>query len=95
MSVVKITSFVGETNDGQWYIKLTDTYEDVSVVCNNIEEYKEKLTDISVQYGSDIEIVWEKSKDLSIKNYTLVHEEMAKLQEEYADEIEKINNGLN
>jgi hypothetical protein len=91
MSVIKIISYVSNSNNGLWNIKLTDTFENISVICNDITEYKEKLQDMASDYGNDIEVIWERAKDLSPKNIEFIQNEMLKLQEEYKDEIKNIN----
>ena len=91
MSAIKIISYVSNSDNGLWNIKLTDTFEDKSVMCNDITEYQEKLQDMASDYGNDIEVIWERAKDLSPKNIELIQNEMLKLQEEYKDEIKNIN----
>ena len=91
MSAIKIISYVSNSDNGLWNIKLTDTFEDISVMCNDITEYQEKLQDMASDYGNDIEVIWERAKDLSPKNIELIQNEMLKLQEEYKDEIKNIN----
>ncbi|WP_320034678.1 hypothetical protein [Halarcobacter sp.] len=88
---VKFISHVDEDKDENWFIKLTDTLSDKDAICNNLEEYKEKLEEYSSEYGYDIEVVWTKSKTLSIKNYQDLNEKMALLQKEYENEIDELN----
>lgn len=88
---VKFISFVEEDSLGNWFIKLSDTLEEKTVLCKDLEEYKENIEQMGAIYGNDIEVVWEKSKLLSPKNYQDLHKKMAKLQEEYQSEISQIN----
>jgi len=88
---VKFISHVEEDKIGNWFIKLTDTLEEKEVICKNLEEYTSKIEELGGEYGGEIEVVWTKSKLLSPKNYQDLNEKMAKLQEDYKEEIEKIN----
>ena len=92
MAAVKFISSVEQDGLGSWYIKLTDTFDDVSVICKDLDEYKVKIEDMGAEYGNDIEVVWERSKDLSPANIQDLQEKMAKLQEEYKNEIDELNN---
>jgi hypothetical protein len=91
---VKFISHVDQNGAGEWFIKLTDTLEESSVVCNNMEEYKIKIEELGGEYGGDIEVEWTRSQLLSPANYQDIQEKMAKMQEEYQEEIDKIN-GVN
>jgi len=88
---VKFRSFVDENSEGEWFIELTDTLDETTVICQNLNEYKENIEELGSKYANDIEVVWTKSKTLSPKNYQDLNEKMAVLQKEYKDEIDKIN----
>ncbi len=88
---VKFISYVDEDSLGNWFIKLTDTLEDTTVICKDLEQYKIEIEKLGAKYANDIEVVWNKSKTLSPKNYQDLNEKMAQLQKEYKDEIDKIN----
>jgi len=88
---VKFISHVDENKNGEWFIKLTDTLEESSVICNNLDEYKEKIEELGGEYGNEIEVVWTKSRTLSPHNYQDLNNKMEKLQKEYEAEIEQIN----
>jgi len=88
---VKFTSYVDENSEGEWFIELTDTLDETTVICNDLEQYKQKIEELGSKYANDIEVVWTKSKTLSPKNYQDLNEKMAVLQKEYQDEIDKIN----
>ena len=88
---VKFISHVDQDEFGNWFIKLTDTFEEKDVICKDLEEYKEKIEELGGEYGGDIEVVWTKSRLLSPANYQDIVDKMAKLQEEYKDEIDRIN----
>jgi hypothetical protein len=88
---VKFISHVEENGLGEWFINLTDTLENETFICNNLDEYKEKIEELGAEYGNDIEVVWTKSKTLSPKNISDLNEKMALLQKEYEQEINQIN----
>ena len=89
---IKFTAYVNQKDDGTWNIKLTDTYDKNEVICENLKEFQTNLEDMASEYGNDIEVVWEKSPKLTPANYNDLETQMAKLQEEYKEDIEKINN---
>ena len=91
---VKFISHVDQNGVGEWFIKLTDTLEETSVVCNNIDEYANKIEELGGAYGGDIEVVWTRSNLLTPANYQDLQEKMALMQEKYQEEIDKIN-GVN
>ena len=89
---IKFIAYVNQKEDGGWNIKLTDTYDKVDVICEDLKEFQTKLEDMGSEYGNEIEVVWEKSPKLTPANYNELEVAMAKLQEEYKEEIDKINN---
>ena len=91
---VKFISHVDQNGVGEWFIKLTDTLEESSVICNNIEEYEKQIEEQGAEYGGEIEVTWTRSNLLSPANYQDLQEKMAELQEKYKEEIDKIN-GVN
>eukprot|EP01156_Anaeramoeba_ignava_P020477 Anaeramoba_ignava/c15892_g1_i1.p4 GENE.c15892_g1_i1~~c15892_g1_i1.p4 ORF type:complete len:104 (-),score=15.51 c15892_g1_i1:2394-2705(-) len=88
---VKFISHVEENNLGNWFITLTDTLQNKSATCVDMDQYKKNLEELADEYGNDIEVVWTKSKTLSPQNYQDLNEKMAELQKEYAQEIEELN----
>ena len=62
---VKFISHVDQNGIGEWFIKLTDTLEEVDVICNNLEEYTKKIEELGDDYGGDIEVVWTRSNTLN------------------------------
>ena len=88
---VKFISHVDQYELGEWFIKLTDTLEDTSVICNDLEQYATKIEELGGEYGGEIEVVWTRSNTLSPANYQDLSEKMAKLNEQYKEEIDKIN----
>jgi len=91
MAAVKFISHVEPDGLGGWYIKLKDTFDDTEVICKDLDEYKEKIEDMGAEYGNDIEVQWTRSQLLTAANYEDIEAKMAKLQEEYQEEIDRIN----
>ena len=89
---VKFISFVDQNEDGKWFIKLTDTLEDSSVICKDLEEYEKKISELGGEYGNEIEVEWQKSALLSPANYQDINDKMALMQQKYQQEIDEINN---
>lgn len=87
---VKFISHVEENENGKWFIQLTDTLGEETVICNDLDEYKKNIEDMGEKYANDIEVVWTKSKTLSPASYQDLNEKMALLQKEYEEEINKI-----
>ena len=92
---VEFIAYVDQKDDGTWNIKLTDTYDKVDVICNDLKEFQTNLEDMGAQYGNDIEVTWKKSPKLTPSNYHELEVEMEKLKKEYEDEINKINEQKN
>ena len=90
MAAVKFVSYVEQGENGDWYINLTDTYDKRAVRCNTMDEYKKNIEDMGSEYGNDIEVQWIKSKHLTPKNIEDLLDKMAKMQEEYQEEITKM-----
>ncbi len=88
----KFISYVDQDKLGNWFIKLTDTVDDSTAICKDLDEYKIKIEEMGDDYGGDIEVVWTRSNLLTPANYQDLTDKMGKLQEEYKDEIDKINN---
>ena len=88
---VKFISHVDQNELGEWFIKLTDTLEESSVICNSLEEYAEKIEELGGEYGGEIEVVWTRSPLLTPANYQALQDGMAKMQEKYQEEIDKLN----
>jgi hypothetical protein len=89
---VKFISHVQQDDIGGWFIKLTDTLEQIDVICKDLDEYSLQIEQLGGQYGGDIEVVWTKSNTLTPSNYQDLMDKMDIMQKKYQDEIDKINN---
>ena len=95
MAAVKFISYVEPDQIGGWYIKLKDTFDDVEVICKDMDEYKKNLEDMGAEYGNDIEVEWKRSPKLTPASIEDLLEKMAKMQEEYEKEINEMYNDQN
>ena len=94
MAAVKFISHV-QQGDNNWFIELTDTFDDTKVICKDMDEYKKALEDMGSEYGNDIEVQWIRSKNLTPASIEDLLEKMAKMQEEYEKEINEMYNNEN
>ena len=82
MAVV-FESLIKINEEGKWYIELTDTVDGRVAVCEDLDEYSQKVEDFGGDYGGNIdEVKW--SKDENVPPHTMdeIRLEMSKHQEE-------------
>lgn len=82
MAVV-FESLIKINEEGKWYIELTDTVDGRVVICEDLDEYSQKVEDFGGDYGGNIdEVKW--SKDENVPPHTMdeIRLEMSKHQEE-------------
>ena len=80
---VVFESLIKINEEGKWYIELTDTVDGRVAVCEDLDEYSQKVEDFGGDYGGDIdEVKW--SKDENVPPHTMdeIRLEMSKHQEE-------------
>ena len=53
---VKFISYVDQNENGAWFIKLTDTLGESSVICKDLEEYEKQISELGGEYGNEIEV---------------------------------------
>ncbi len=76
-SVIKID------DEGKWFVELTDTVDGRVAICEDLDEYSQKVEDFGGDYGGRIdEVKW--SKDDNVPPHTMdeIRLEMSKHQEE-------------
>ena len=82
MAVV-FESLIKINEEGKWYIELTDTVDGRVAVCEDLDEYSQKVEDFGGDYGGNVdEVKW--SKDDNVPPHTMdeIRLEMSKHQEE-------------
>ena len=68
---------------GGWYIELTNTDKGMTVICDNIDEYMEKIEEMGASYGLDVQVVWSQAEGV-IPAYI---NEIRGLMQKYQDEV--------
>ena len=86
MSVIFKANIQEDTTTKKWNIKLTDTTDNSEQICNDLEDFFNKLELMGADYGSDIEVQWSKDKNVSDESFRQIHTQMA----EYKDKVEEI-----
>jgi hypothetical protein len=86
---VKFEAGLKNNGIGGWCIDLTDTLEPVTVRCENLEVFSEKVSEMGAEYGNDIEVVWSAAEDSNPVHMQELRVEMLAYQEKYKDEIDK------
>ncbi len=69
--------------EGKWFVELTDTVDGRVAVCEDLDEFSQKVEDFGGDYGGNIdEVKW--SKDENVPPHTMdeIRLEMSKHQEE-------------
>lgn len=89
MAGVKFEAVLKNNGIGGWCIDLTDTLEPVTVRCENLEAFSEKVSEMGAEYGNDIEVVWSAAEDSNPVHMQELRVEMMTYQDKYKDEIDK------
>jgi hypothetical protein len=83
-------SIVKSDGKGSWCIELKDPVKEISFTCKNLEEYEEKIQELSEPYGGNIdEVKWLQESGLHPRLIDEVRFEMVKFQEKYKDQLTK------
>ena len=76
-------SLIKVDEDGKWFIELKDTVVDRMVVCQDLDEYSQKVEDYGSDYGGTIdEVRWSKDANVPPQTMDEIRLEMSKHQEE-------------
>ncbi len=86
---VKFISNIKENGLGGWCIELIDTVGKRKVVCNNIKEYEDAIEQMGNDYGSEIEVTWQKDDNVTILHMEEVRIEISKYQKMFDNEALK------
>jgi len=71
------------------YIELIDTVGKRKVICNNIKEYEDAIEQMGSDYGSKIEVTWQKDDNVTILHMEEVRIEISKYQKMFDSEALK------
>ncbi len=80
---VVFESLIKINEEGKWYIELTDTVDGRVAICEDLDEYSQKVEDFGGDYGGNVdEVKW--SKDDNVPPHTMdeIRLEMSKHQED-------------
>ena len=76
--------------DGAWYIVLTDTIDNRTAVCRDLDEYSQKVEEFGSDYGGNIdEVKWSKDADVPPQTMDELRLEMSRQQEDLEKEKQK------
>jgi len=89
MAGVKFEAVLKNNGIGGWCIELTDTLEETTVRCENLDIFSDKVSQMGAEYGNDIEVVWSTAEDVSPVHMQELRVAMMEYQEKYKDEIDK------
>ena len=85
MSVI-FESTIKVNEEGKWFIELKDTVDDRVAICEDLDEFSQKIEDFGADYGGNIdEVKWSKDPDVPPQTLDEIRLEMSKHQEEIKD----------
>ena len=71
---------------GGWYIELTETATGETVVCDDLDEYMEKIEEMGREYGPDMHVAWSVDPEVDPKIMDAYVLEIRGLMQKYQDE---------
>ncbi|OPX26891.1 MAG: hypothetical protein B1H07_03220 [Campylobacteraceae bacterium 4484_166] len=94
MSAIKFEAILKNKATDGWYIELTDTMENKTVKCDDLDIFSQNIEKMGAEYGNDIEVVWSQDEDVSPEYAQELRVSMMAYQEKYKDEIEQDENNV-
>lgn len=82
---VLFNSIIEPNQLGGWQIRLVDTLENEEVICKDVDEYAQKIEEMGMGYGGEIEVKWAKDELITTEQFNEIEVGMKKFQ----DELEK------
>jgi len=79
---VEFRANIEEDYTGGWFIRLTDTLGDESVVCENMVDFSDKIEDLGAKYANDIQVLWTKNSDLTPEHFKEVYQAIEMMKSE-------------
>jgi hypothetical protein len=71
---------------GGWYIELTENATGETVVCDNLDEYMQKIEEMGQEYGPGMQVAWEIDPEADPKVMQIYVNEIRGLMRKYQDE---------
>ncbi|MGM0518801.1 MAG: hypothetical protein ACQERD_04065 [Campylobacterota bacterium] len=65
-----------------WYIELYDPQSEQIKICENLEDFNSKLTDMAAEYSFDIEVAWKKDSSVTNEQFYELHQQIAQKKQE-------------
>ncbi len=78
---VEITANVEEDYAGGWFIRVTDTEDGSSQICETLSVFEEKIAEIGVNHNNDIVVKWSKNSDVTNEHFYELHQQMAAIKD--------------
>ncbi len=83
-------SLIKIDEEGKWYVQLTDTVDGKIAICQDLDEYSQKVEDFGADYGGNIdEVTWDKDENVPPHTMDEIRLEMSKHQEEIEKQKEE------
>ncbi len=82
----EFTSVIKGKPMGGWYIELTETATGESVLCDDLDEYMEKIEAMGMAYGPDMQVAWSVDPAVEKKVMDAYVLEIRGLMQKYQDE---------
>jgi len=67
---------------GGWQIKLFDTLQEQTVICQSVDDYANKIEQMGMEYGGEIEVRWSKDENITPEQFSDLERDMKKYQDE-------------
>lgn len=73
---VEFKANIEEDYAGGWFIRLTDTLSDESVMCQDLSAFGDKMEELGAKYSGDIQVNWSKNSDVTPEHFNEVYQAM-------------------
>ena len=71
---------------GGWYIELIETATDETVVCDNLDDYMQKIEEMGAKYGPEMQVAWSVDPTVDKKIMDAYILEIRGLMQKYQEE---------
>ena len=82
----EFTSMIKAKPMGGWYIELTKTETGETVICDTLDEYMEKIEEMGMEYGPDMQVAWSADPTVDKKIMDAYLLEIRGLMQQYQEE---------
>lgn len=67
---------------GGWQIRLFDTLQKQTVICQSVDDYANKIEQMGMEYAEEIEVRWSKDENITPEQFADLERDMKKYQDE-------------